>query len=498
MFLFGFLSTLNNVTAKKIHFTVPVWGASYISDYLTYSLPCQLARGNLPALVKNNNTLHYHIITDTAGKQQILVHPSFNLLKSYANVSFHALEQLYESTYHKRNEWLRYPDANWLKYAIKMKALEVGAAAAAKDSGAFVPLMSDIIFSDTSLSFAIEQYQSGASLVLVGGPRIKTAPFVNAVNQFFQDYRLSIKGEELQDIIVKHIHPFSLKQDVNSQFFNPLWPDYVYWYQQNKVLIQQGVYCFPLVIDMSKEVDFYPGYTIDTMPLPFDEKQISVITDTKKCCVASIDDASYDMGDEGRFSAESVAVFMLKHAQFHHRIFSRHQIRYQAKQHNGDSVIAEQARKMGQLIAEQLERFQSDHQCLKNEQLNVLLRTKSNKWRETCFKRCLEVMATGKNIVLMGAGAEAEILMLSNKLHHNVVYVLDNDPKWENQKFHGVDVYSPNKLSEISLVKEINVIILTSERHVNSMKKQINQFLNEHADIGKSEALLIEVYNPYE
>ena len=80
----------------KFHFAVPVWGDAYVKTYLSFSLPTQLASGNIPAL--DNKQTTYTIYTTKHDCEIIQLSRSFHSLNALVNVDFIFIDNDLEMT----------------------------------------------------------------------------------------------------------------------------------------------------------------------------------------------------------------------------------------------------------------------------------------------------------------------------------------------------------------------------------------------------------------
>ncbi len=82
----------SNPDTKQIYvFGITVWGAVYTEFMLDYHFPSLLADGNIPTLSKQGRVI-VSIATDAAGKSQILAHPAYTALATYAEFHFTLFE----------------------------------------------------------------------------------------------------------------------------------------------------------------------------------------------------------------------------------------------------------------------------------------------------------------------------------------------------------------------------------------------------------------------
>ncbi|OUR60351.1 hypothetical protein A9Q74_14150 [Colwellia sp. 39_35_sub15_T18] len=463
----------------SIHLLVPVWGDSYLDDYLSLSLPCQLSLQNLPALAENNHyKVHYHIVTDDAGREKITSHQSYQQLMSIVKVSFHELRRLESSIADDRNLWRRYIDSDWKKYALKMACLELGMTQAHLSAGVFIPLMSDIIISDGVFSYLLSQHEQGIDCVLVGSIRVKKEGFLSDSNEYFNDKKnvLAFPGKELVALSIKHIHPWSLQSTVDSVHFNNQWPDYIYWHLPNVAVIQRGNYCYPFLMDCRLKIEVPKNYTIDTMPLPYKNDKIHVVCDTQACMVMALEDEHIPpLTIVDTFNPLSVALFKMKETQLHHQFFSQHNVLFGDDQNPQVKEFIKSVKGQAQgimdcetLLSNSTDLFNVFTQRVAVEQLG-------QEWLSYIPAKVDELIKNESNIIAFGGGTELNALLEYSYL--KIVAIVDNDETKEGQLVNNVPVISvesiKNYINSTGRIGKQAVVIICSQRHQLAMHNQL-------------------------
>jgi len=474
-----------------IHLLVPVWGSRYLDDYLSLSLPCQLSGMNLPALAENNHyQVHYHIATDDAGREKILAHQAFHQLASMVNVSFHDLSKLEEAIADDRNLWRKYIDSDWKKYALKMACLELGMLQAHLSAGVFIPLMSDIIISDGVFSYLLAQHKQGIDCVLVGSLRVKKQSFLADCDKYFNQNKdvLLFPAEELVALSVKHIHPWSLQSAVDSVHFNNQWPDYLYWHLPNVAVIQQGNYCYPLLIDCKQKVDVPKSHTIDTMPLPFNNDNIHVVCNAQTCMVMSLEDEQVLAPTiVDTFNPLSVALFKMKETQSHHQFFSQHSVLFGDDSDPQVISFINDVKKQTQGILDCEALLNNSANLFKVFTQRVAVEQLGQEWLSYIPAKVDELLKIIPEVVAFGGGSELTALRKHTSLKYKIIAIIDNDLSKVGNKNDLVDIIS---ITDYQVFKENKIpVIICSKQHHLAMRNQLNATFYPQT---------IEVIDPYE
>ncbi len=478
----------------SIHLLVPVWGNDYLNDYLSLSLPCQLSAFNLPALANNNDyQVHYHIVTDDAGRERITSHKAYQQLITIVNLCFHDLSILENSIADDRNLWRRYHDSDWKKYALKMACLELGMTKAHLSAGVFIPLMSDLIISDGAFSYLLSQHKQGVECVLVGSMRVKKESFLLDSNEYFNDKKsvLSFPGKTLVDLSIKHIHPWTLMNAADSVHFNNQWPDYLYWHLPNIAVIQRGNYCYPFLMDCRNKIDIPNNLTIDTMPLPFTSDKIHVVCNTQVCMVVVLENENMlPIKIVDTFNPLSIALFKINELQLHHQYFSQHNVLFGDDQDPRVRKFINDVKGQTQGIIDCETLLSNSPDLLNVFTQRVTVEQLGQEWLSYIPAKVNELIKNESNIIAFGGGTELNALLKYSYL--KIVAIIDNDKTKEGRLVNNVPVISvasiTNYINSNTQIGKQTVVIICSQRHHLSMK---NQLVSSWGD-------KLKILNPYQ
>lgn len=476
-------------SVQALHFILPVWGGAYIKDWLELSVASQLAQNNLPALTL---PVVYHVVTDAAGQSSIQAHQHYQHLSQIADVRFHDIQVLKDSLADKRQHWRRYTDQDWFKYALKMAVIQYGCELAFEAQAGLVVLMSDIIFANHALKFVEQQALDNVECVLVGSFRVKDNPLREQLLQRKRHGVIAIDPQPLQDLAIPLVHPYSMANSRDSSVFNHQWCDYLYWHEQKQVILQRGVFCYPLYMDCRQAIQLPTNETIDTCELPFSDEGIRVVTDSRECFLftpSGEEEFAHLPLQAGEFDAENIAYFIEREAKRHHRKFMQQPVVYATSQARAESTqLDEQLSQCASDFAEiksYLDAFQNNPDALKTAELRVQQQFLGERWWLHIALPALALLtqwqAESAHIIIFGSGIETNVVLHHAQLtpHH----VLDNDVNKQYQKCCGAVVSTPatfikHVANDAMHPVQYRVLVL-SRHYAAQMQHQLEQLMAE-------------------
>jgi hypothetical protein len=139
---------------QAVKLLLPVWGYSYVRQFLECGLPTLLAPGNVPALAAALPT-EFIILTSADDAAFIREHSTFKRLAATCETKIQPIDHLITDGNYSTTITLAYTEA-------------VRAAGDAMLDTCFFFLVSDYIVADASLANALKRMQRGASAVVVG------------------------------------------------------------------------------------------------------------------------------------------------------------------------------------------------------------------------------------------------------------------------------------------------------------------------------------------
>lgn len=481
-------STQRLAPVKELHFILPVWGEAYINDWLTFSVASQLAQNNLPALTL---PVVYHVVTDAEGEAKIKTHSNYQKLQAVADVHFHDIQPLKDSLVDKRQYWRRYTDEDWFKYALKMAVIQLGCELAHQAQAGLVVLMSDIIFANHAIKFVEQQVLANAECVLVGSFRVNKKPLCEQLANYAKNGVISIEPKVMQDLAIPLVHPYSIANSRDSNVFNQQWCDYLYWHNVEQVILQRGVFCYPLYMDCRQRIQLPTNETIDTCKLPFADDNIFVVSDSRDCfCFtpSGEEEFAHLPLKSGQFDTESIAYFITREAKPHHHKFMQQPVVYAtcAARESASELTAllSQCEQDFDAIYAHLNAFKEEPARLKQAELRVQQQFLGESWWQNIALPAQALLAqwqaNSERVVIFGSGIETQVI-----LHHASIIpscVLDNDISKQAQQCCGATIKLPaDFIAQIANAAEHTQhrVLVLSRHYAAQMQAQLNQLIAE-------------------
>jgi hypothetical protein len=180
--------------ARAIKVLVPVWGYTYVKQFLDFGLPSLLAPGNLPALVRS---LPCDLVIMTREEDIDLLHnhPAWARLCNICSVEIRMIDELIVDGNHHVTITLAYTAA-------------VRAAGEKICDTCFFFLVSDCLLADGSLAYAFSKIRAGANAVLAGHIEV-TSDAASALAGYHNSSgrELALTSRELMRVGLPHLHP---------------------------------------------------------------------------------------------------------------------------------------------------------------------------------------------------------------------------------------------------------------------------------------------------
>lgn len=226
----------------KLHIINVIWGSSYIKTYLEFSLPSQLAEGNLPGFAKIIPAI-YIFYTTEKDKEKLEKSPLLKKLRTHIPVEFRILDSLKTLTDYERMSLCH-------KKAIKEANYE---------DAALIFLSPDAIFSTNVFSFVASHLKSGKRLIAICSTRLSYEGMRSALSS---RSALSLSSGELTTIALKHLHRrIQLSFIQNGMIISH--PSQIYWKLDENNILVKAFHLHPLLIWPEKK-DLLPEEPIDS------------------------------------------------------------------------------------------------------------------------------------------------------------------------------------------------------------------------------------------
>lgn len=283
------MATREKDAARPFFISVPVWGQEYVRVFLNYSLPAQLAPGNIPALPNAENS-RYLIFTTSDHAEQIRQSPAFQQLAKSVPADIRTFElQKFDPS----------EPANWGKrYEIKSDCYRIALAEAEKADAVNVLLNADIILADGFMRRAAEIIAAGKRVIEVVGPRTLKPPVAEALDSMRDSTgAITVSPRALTRLAVKHLHPMAQMHlwETDIEAFHP---SHIYFKVGETSLLARCLHTYPIVIYPrtrgSTFTDSIDKDLTESACPDFNDTYLPLDTDEISCCELS--DAEHYVG----------------------------------------------------------------------------------------------------------------------------------------------------------------------------------------------------------
>jgi len=235
---------------KAIEILVPLWGRSYIKQFLEFGLPSLLAPGNIPFLAK---TLPCTLVFLTSREDAALLreHAACRYLASVCDIEMRFIDDLIALH----------------NYSL---AITMAYARTVAESGAqmldtcFIFLIADYIIADGSLKNVLLRIQAGASAVQAGNFQVSKE---SASEDFYSHFdcgtpEFNLSASELMKWALPHLHPIVAANMVNLPLTRNVHANRLFWKVDEQTLL--GRFYLMHMIGIRPEVpEFFVGSSCD-------------------------------------------------------------------------------------------------------------------------------------------------------------------------------------------------------------------------------------------
>ena len=218
-------------------FNIVVWGEIYTTFYLDISLKAQMAPGNIPQFVdENNGNCKYIIYTTSAEVEKIRRSEVFQHLSNLIATDFVLIETL--DTYDRD---IRKTPVLCNAHAMKL---------AAENDYYIIFLVPDMIFSDGSFTNLLKIARTGKRVVMMGYFRTLWESFVPVFKQLYssEQSQISATSRELIKLALHHLHPETKSWTWASPNFRRRDPVFMYTTVPGNGMIERSFHLHPIMI----------------------------------------------------------------------------------------------------------------------------------------------------------------------------------------------------------------------------------------------------------
>src|ERR1700724_642807 len=240
---------------KAATLLLPVWGYSYVRQFLECGLPTLLAPGNVPARARARTT-EFIVLTRADDESFIVEHPAFKQLDSVCKTTIHPIDHLITDGNYSTTITLAFTEA----------VREVGEDMV---DTCFFFLVSDYIVADGSFANALKRMQQGTSAVVVGNMQVARESALPWLQERLagNELGLALAPRELMQWALNNLHPLVLANIVNLPFSHNTDSNRLFWRVDGNTMIGR-FYLMHMLIGRPEITDFIIGSSCDYSFIP--------------------------------------------------------------------------------------------------------------------------------------------------------------------------------------------------------------------------------------
>jgi SAM-dependent methyltransferase len=271
---------------KAVKVLLPVWGYSYVRQFLECGLLTLLAPGNIPAVAAALPT-EFVLLTSADDEPYIREHGTIKKLAAVCKTEIRIIDHLITDGNYSTTITLAYTEA-------------VRAVGDAMIDTCFFFLVSDYIVADGSLLNALKRIQGGASAVVVGNfqvAREDALPWLEEKLRFAKK-ALALQPRDMMHWALNNLHPATLANTVNIPFDHNSHTNRLFWRVDGGTMIGR-FYLMHMLCVRPEVTDFVIGSSCDYSFVPemCPSGNVEAITDSDQYLVIEMQ----PRGHEGAF-----------------------------------------------------------------------------------------------------------------------------------------------------------------------------------------------------
>ncbi len=300
---------------------LPVWGYSYVRQFLEWGLPTLLAPGNVPSVARSLPT-QFIILTSADDERFIREHAAFKRLAATCTTEIHLIDHLIT-------------DGNYSTTITLAYAEEVRRTGEAMLDTCFFFLVSDYLVADGSFANALKHMQSGASAVVVGNFQIAREDALGWLQNKLRlaKHSLAVQPRELMQWALNHLHPATLANMVNIPFSHNSHANRLFWRVNGNTILGR-FYLMHMLCVRPEVTNFTIGSSCDYSFIPemCPSRNVDAIIDSDEYLVIEMQprDHEWTFLRPGPLKPRALAKHLLEWTTDIHRDNARHSIIFHA------------------------------------------------------------------------------------------------------------------------------------------------------------------------
>ena len=256
-------------------FSIAVWGDDYVERFLRFSLPSQLAEGNLQGFPWLSNS-KYQIITSVRDAEKIMSSAGYGFLSTIMDTEILIIDEFIDE---KIKLSSNSPDKYFIVSKCQMEAIRRSRGF----DGIFFGY-ADAIWSMGSLQNAARRLSEGYDAVVCPGPPVAVKAFSEKVRTSNRLWRnasdietLSLPSRDLVSLALRYLHPMAKINRWRSKVFTGC-PAYLIWDVPKQGILMRWFHLHPVVIrTLGDNLNFFRKFDVsideEYMPLLFSSRE---------------------------------------------------------------------------------------------------------------------------------------------------------------------------------------------------------------------------------
>ena len=309
----------------KYLFSMVIWGEEYARKFLEFSLPSQLAEGNIDGSAWHDSS-EYLILTTKADAEIIKVHPAFHLLQQRLKVRFAIIKPRPRSEIYK------------LASKCQMEAIRVG-----ENFDAVFFSYPDFIWSQGGMGNVAARIAEGRDAVLSPVPRAISEDMAEIIPKLKTSTPgsptpsvLNISSRDLVKLSLENLHPMMEDFRWDAEKFS-VFPSTVMWKIPDQGVLMRSYHLHPLVIRSQPDnINYYVQFSVsldeEYMPILFkSDENIHYVKGSDECAVISLSSRETVFSAAPNRPPPSVPVLARwadEYASVFHRYCAKHSLRW--------------------------------------------------------------------------------------------------------------------------------------------------------------------------
>jgi hypothetical protein len=309
------------IDKMKVKFLTAIWGARYIEEFASISLPSYLAGGNLPSLATETD-LEIVILTSTDSRQKFDELPIFRKLSALCPVKYIFIDDLITSG----------------NYGV---TLTLAYARGIRDSGeaqtdtTFVFMNSDFVLADGSLKTLVGKLSEGHRCVMAPSLRACAETVLPTLAGLVdrEHGTLTVAPRPLVQLTFDNLHPTVIGKTITQNFITCETYNQIYWQVDEATLLARYHLIFMLAIRPEVPLGYINSYCdYGFVPELVPSQEFCVLEDSDGFFMLEIQSAAQErnMLSCGSSNPAKIAAGLARWTTQEHRRFAERDVVFRA------------------------------------------------------------------------------------------------------------------------------------------------------------------------